>query len=130
MAARPPAARLELSDMLLVGLTFGSGAVDAIDWIPSGVPISQPQPHVLSRELLAERGLHLFEDSSVDPCTRNRHRIGYACANAELIKLAHLVRDHATKAGIHPVTLATQWIAAARVHYGARLRRPDLVRRA
>jgi hypothetical protein len=34
------------------------------------------------------------------------------CTNAELIKLAHLVRDDATKAEMHPVALATQWIAA------------------
>jgi hypothetical protein len=84
-----------------------------VDWITSGVPISQPEPHVLTRELLAERGLHLFEDSSADTGTQqHRHRIGYVCADPEVIKLAHLVRDDAPKAERHPVALATQWIAA------------------
>ncbi|MGH3909235.1 MAG: hypothetical protein ACRDRM_00220 [Pseudonocardiaceae bacterium] len=34
------------------------------------------------------------------------------CRDAELIKLAHLVRDHATETGVHPVVLAAQWVAA------------------
>ncbi|MGH3972551.1 MAG: hypothetical protein ACRDS9_04395 [Pseudonocardiaceae bacterium] len=83
-----------------------------IDWISSGVPISQPEPEKLARELLTERGLYLFDDSSAGPCTRNRRGIGYVCRNAELIRLAHLVRDDAAKTGAHPVALATQWIMA------------------
>lgn len=93
-------------------LEGGTASGTIVDWITSGVPISQPEPHTLTRELLAERGLHLFQDPSVDPRTQNRHRIGYACTNAELIKLAHLVRDDAPKAGMHPITLASHWIAA------------------
>lgn len=94
-------------------LDGGMASRTVVDWITSGVPISQPEPHARTRELLAERGLHLFQDSSADPGTRqSRHRIGYVCTNAELIKLAHLVRDEAPKADMHPVALATQWIAA------------------
>ncbi|MGH3696979.1 MAG: hypothetical protein ACRDRX_23875 [Pseudonocardiaceae bacterium] len=82
------------------------------DWITSGVPISQPAPDALACELLAERGLELFRDSSAGPCTRNRHGIGYVSTNAELIRLAHLVPDEAAEIGTHPVALATQWIMA------------------
>ena len=81
-------------------------------WISSGVPISQPEPEALARELLTERGLHLFRDSSAGPCTHSRHGIGYACNNAELIKLAHIVRDGAAETGVHPVVLAARWVAA------------------
>jgi hypothetical protein len=82
------------------------------DWITSGVPISQPAPDALARELLADRGLRLFLDSSVGPCTRNRHGIGYVSRNAELIRLAYLVLDDAAEIGTHPVMLAAQWIMA------------------
>jgi hypothetical protein len=82
------------------------------DWITSGVPISQPAPDALARELLADRGLRLFLDSSVGPCTLNRHGIGYVSRNAELIRLAYLLLDEAAEIEIHPVTLATQWIMA------------------
>jgi hypothetical protein len=91
----------------------GTACGTIVDWITSGIPISQPEPHTLTRELLADRGLHLFEHSPADPGThQHRHRIGYVCSNAELIKLAYLVRDDAIKAEMHPVVLATQWIAA------------------
>jgi len=50
-----------------------------VDWVSSGVPISQPVPDGLARELLAERGLQLFGDSSAGPGTHSRHRIGYVC---------------------------------------------------
>lgn len=50
-----------------------------VDWISSGVPISQPEPDALARELLAERGLRLFRNSSTGPGTHTRHRIGYVC---------------------------------------------------
>jgi hypothetical protein len=89
----------------------GTASGTVVDWITSGVPISQPEPHALTRELLADRGLHLFEDSSAGPGTQ-RHRIGYACGSAELIKLAHLVSGDAAEAEMHPVALATQWVAA------------------
>ncbi|MGH3920494.1 MAG: hypothetical protein ACRDRY_00150 [Pseudonocardiaceae bacterium] len=83
-----------------------------MDWISSGVPISQPEPEAQARELLAERGLQLFRDSSAGPGTRSRRGIGYACGDAELIKLAHVVRDDAAGTGMHPVVLAARWIAA------------------
>jgi hypothetical protein len=81
-------------------------------WVSSGVPISQPEPEALARELLAERGLQLFQDSSAGPATRSRRGIGYVCGDAELIKLAKLVRDDAAEAGVHPVVLAAHWVAA------------------
>lgn len=83
-----------------------------MDWVCSGVPASQPESDTLARELLAERGLQLFRDSSAGPCTRSRHGIGYVCRDAELIKLAHLVRDDAAEPEVDPVMLAAQWIAA------------------
>jgi hypothetical protein len=82
------------------------------DWITSGVPISQPAPETLARELLADRDLWLLPDSSVGPCTLNRHGVGYVSRNAELIRLACLALDDAAEMGIHPVVLATQWIMA------------------
>jgi hypothetical protein len=82
-----------------------------VDWVNSGVPISQPEPDALARGLLAERGLQLFRNSSVGPCTYSRHGIGYACTSAELIKLTQLVRD-AVEIGTDPVVLAAQWAAA------------------
>lgn len=93
-------------------LDGGTTSGTIVDWITSDVPISQPEPHTLTQELLAERGLHLFPDCSANPGTQNRHRIGYVSTNAELIKLAHLIRDDVTNAEIHPVALAAQWIAA------------------
>ncbi len=81
-------------------------------WITSGVPISQPVPEALVCELLADRGLQLFRDSSVGPCTHNRHGIGYVSTNAELIRLAHLALDDVTETGTHPMALANQWIMA------------------
>jgi hypothetical protein len=83
------------------------------DWISSGVPISQPvPPEALAHELLAERGLHLFADIFAGPSTGTRLGVGYAAADAELISLAHVVADQATEIGLHPVTLAAQWVAA------------------
>jgi hypothetical protein len=81
-------------------------------WISSGVPISQPEPEALAHELLAERGLQLFQDPSAGPGTLSRRGIGYVCGDAELIKLADLVRDDAAEAGVHPVALAAKWVTA------------------
>jgi anti-sigma B factor antagonist len=84
-----------------------------VDWISSGVPISQPRPpESVARELLTQRGLHLFGDSSAGPYTGSRRGIGYVARNAELITLAHLVRDIVTETGLHPVILAAQWVVA------------------
>lgn len=81
-------------------------------WISSGVPISLPEPEALARKLLTERGLQLFRDSSAGPGTRSRRGIGYACGDGEVIKLAHVVRDVAAEAGVHPVVLAARWVEA------------------
>jgi hypothetical protein len=93
-------------------LDGGAAPGTVVDWISSGIPISQPEPDVLARGLLAERGLQLFRNSSVGPCTSNRHGIGYVCTNTELLKLAQVVRDDATAIGVDPVVLAAQWVAA------------------
>lgn len=69
-------------------LDDGAAPGTVVDWVNSGIPISQPEPDALARGLLAERGLQLFRNSSVGPCTSSRHGIGYVCANAELVKLA------------------------------------------
>ncbi len=90
----------------------GTAPGRVVDWISSGVPISQPEPDTLVRDLLAARRLHLFGDSSAGPGTHSRCGIGYVCENAELIKLAQLVADEAVKAGVHPVVLAERWVAA------------------
>jgi hypothetical protein len=61
----------------------GSAAPGTIvDWINSGVPISQPEPDSQARDLLAEHGLQLFRDSSAGPGTHSRRRIGYVCKYA------------------------------------------------
>jgi hypothetical protein len=60
-------------------LDGGTAPGTIVDWISSGVPISQPKPDVLARGLLAERGLQLFDEASAGPCTHSRHRIGYVC---------------------------------------------------
>jgi hypothetical protein len=82
-----------------------------VDWISSGIPISQSVPDRLARELLADRGLHLFLDSTAGPSAHSRYSIGYACADAELITLADKIRDEAAETGVHPVILAAQRIA-------------------
>jgi hypothetical protein len=93
-------------------LDGGTAPGTVVDWISSGVPISQPEPDALARGLLAEHGLQLFPNSSVGPCTYSRHGIGYVCTNAELLKLAQVARDDAADIGADPVVLATQWSAA------------------
>ncbi len=90
----------------------GTAPGRVVDWISSGVPISQPEPNALARDLLAARRLHLFGDSSAGPGTYSRCGIGYVCEDAELITLAHLVADDAAKAGVHPVVLAERWVVA------------------
>jgi hypothetical protein len=44
--------------------------------------------------------------------TGSRRHIGYVCADTEVITLAHLVRDDAAKAALHPVVLAASWVTA------------------
>lgn len=82
-----------------------------VDWISSGIPVTQPRPDRLTCDLLATRGLWLFPDPSPDSRTNSRHRIGYVCADAELITLAELVRDQKVKTDLHPVLLAASWLA-------------------
>lgn len=67
----------------LYQLSSGTAHRIITDWSTSGVPISQPAPDALARELLADRGLHLFLDFSAGPSTHNRHGIGYASTNGE-----------------------------------------------
>jgi hypothetical protein len=59
-----------------------------VDWISSGVPVSQPAPKALAHELLAARGLRLFSDSPADPSISSRYRIGYVCPYTKLITVA------------------------------------------
>ncbi|MGH3781921.1 MAG: hypothetical protein ACRDRO_15190 [Pseudonocardiaceae bacterium] len=80
-------------------LDDGSTPGTITDWITSGLPISQPEPpEALARVLLAERGLQLFTDPSVGPCTHNRRGIGYASTDTEPSTLAHVVRGDAAEA--------------------------------
>jgi anti-sigma B factor antagonist len=60
----------------------GTGPAPVVDWINSGVPATQPPPDT-AQELLAAYRLWLFRDPVPGSRTR-RHRIGYACADAEL----------------------------------------------
>jgi len=83
-----------------------SGLGALVDWISSGVPVTQPVPDTLASELLAARGLWLFRDAFPEPPSGSRHRIGYVSAEAELATLAHQVREEAAQAGVHPVMLA------------------------
>lgn len=94
-------------------LRRGESHTTLMDWISSGVPITQPEPpEALARELLAERRLWLFHDPFAGSWTGTRRGIGYAAGDADLIALAHLVANEATKTGRHPVMLAAQWVAA------------------
>ncbi len=94
-------------------LDRGTALGTTVDWISSGVPTSQRQPHEdMARELLASRGLHLYPDSTAGPCTHSRYSIGYVCADAQVISLAHRLQEIAATAGIHPLTLAARRIAA------------------
>ncbi|MGH3522552.1 MAG: hypothetical protein ACRDU4_06915 [Mycobacterium sp.] len=49
-------------------------------WISSGVPITEPAPESLARELLAEHGYRLFSDPDNRPRTRSVHRLGFVSA--------------------------------------------------
>lgn len=54
-----------------------------VDWISSGVPVTQPEPDALAHALLAARGLRLLRDPSANHHTHSRHRIGYVRADTE-----------------------------------------------
>jgi hypothetical protein len=70
----------------------GAALGPIVDWISSGVPISDPEPTVaLARELLTERGFQLFLDSSAGPRGPHRHGIGYACRDTNLVTAAPMV---------------------------------------
>jgi hypothetical protein len=94
VAAAVPAAMLAAVWCCSVGATWtvelhefdrGAALGPIVDWISSGVPISEPQPTAaLARELLTERGFHLFPDSSAGPSCPHRHGIGYACRDTDL----------------------------------------------
>ncbi|MGH4001822.1 MAG: hypothetical protein ACRDTJ_30665, partial [Pseudonocardiaceae bacterium] len=94
-------------------LDRGTALGTTVDWISSGMPTSQRQPSEdMACELLAGRGLALYPDSTAGPCTHSRYSIGYVCADAQVIALAHRLREVAAMAEIHPVTMAVQRIAA------------------
>jgi hypothetical protein len=94
-------------------LDRGTALGTTVDWISSGVPTSQRQPHEdMARELLASRELHLYPDPTAGPCTHSRYSIGYVCAQVQVIVLADRLREVAATAGVHPVTLAARRIAA------------------
>ncbi len=94
-------------------LDRGTALGTTVDWISSGVPTSQRQPDEdMARELLAGRGLHLYPDPTAGPCTHSRYSIGYVCAEAQVIALAHRLHEVAATAGVHPVTLAARRVAA------------------
>lgn len=94
-------------------LDRGAALGTLVDWAPSGIPTSQPEPEeVLASELLAGFGLWLYRDEAVGPCTQMRHGVGYVCGDPEVITLAYGVRDEAAEAGVHPVLLAARRIAA------------------
>ncbi|MCA1835959.1 MAG: hypothetical protein LC721_06435, partial [Actinobacteria bacterium] len=55
---------------------------ELVDWISSGIPTSQPQPdEALTHQMLANRALRLYPDSTASPCTRSRKTIGYVTRN-------------------------------------------------
>jgi hypothetical protein len=94
-------------------LRRGTPPLTVMDWISSGVPITQTEPpETLARQLLTQRGLHLLRDSTAGPATGSRRGIGYVSADAELITLAHQLCEEATQTGLHPVMLAGRWVAA------------------
>jgi hypothetical protein len=79
-----------------------------VDWISSGVPISDPEPTpALARELLTQRGFQLFPDSSAGPCCPHRHGIGYACRDTDLITAG----THGARPGRGPVATPTPWVS-------------------
>ncbi|MDQ4102767.1 MAG: STAS domain-containing protein [Actinomycetota bacterium] len=83
-----------------------TGLGELVDWISSGVPVTQAVPDMLAPKLLSARGLWLFRDGSPALPAGSRYRVGYASADAELISMAHLARDDAARAGVHPVMLS------------------------
>ena len=83
-----------------------------VDWISSGIPISEPPPTALTHTLLTRHGSALFPDTTCPPRTPGRHSIGYVSPNPELIALAHLLHNQPTPHDTHPVLLATSWITA------------------
>lgn len=89
------------------------GALGSIvDWISSGIPISDPPPTALTPALLTQHGFTLFPDRTCTPHTTGRHSIGYVSPDSELIALAHHLHDQPTHPDTHPVVLAASWITA------------------
>jgi hypothetical protein len=94
-------------------LDRGAAWGTTVDWISSGVPTSLPSPaEGMAHQLLAGRGLALYPDPTAGPCTHSRYSIGYVCADARVITLAHRLREVAATTGTHPITLALQQLAA------------------
>jgi hypothetical protein len=79
-----------------------------VDWISSGVPISEPEPTTaLARELLTEHGFQLIPDSSPGPSSLHRRGIGYACRDADLIEAGTL----GARSGRGPMATPTRRIS-------------------
>jgi hypothetical protein len=68
-------------------------------WISSGVPITEPVPDALARELLAQHNFRFFYDPDSSPRTRSVRRLGFASRDAELPVplLTALVSNSATR---------------------------------
>lgn len=81
-------------------------------WISSGVPISEPTPDSLARELLAQHSYRLFHDPEYSQRTRSVRRLGFASRDAELILLAETIRAQPVEHLEHPLALAVRWAAA------------------
>jgi hypothetical protein len=102
----------------LRSLDHGELAGRVVDWIPSGVPTSQPVPDTSAENLLAERGLVLFRDASggsnaADANQPSQRRvIGPVTRDAEAMRLARTIAEEIGANPIHPLVLAAQWIGA------------------
>ena len=88
-----------------------------VEWICSGVPTEQPTPERQTADLLRERGMLLFPVSPTDiidspPRSRSRRLIGYVTRNAEVFRLAMMLRDVVDVGRDHPMVIAARWIQA------------------
>ena len=88
-----------------------------VEWICSGVPTEQPTPERQTADLLRERGLLLFPVSPINavdspPRSRSRRLIGYVTRNAEVFRLAMMLRDVVDASHDHPMVIAARWVQA------------------
>jgi hypothetical protein len=83
-----------------------------IEWISSGVPITEPAPDSLAAELLTQRSYRLFYDPDAWQRTRSVRRLGFASHDAELILLAETIHAQPIEHLEHPLALAARWTTA------------------